>query len=47
VIKPRKQQWAVNAYIEERSEMEMHLVFNADYPLKREANLMLRKAVAA
>jgi hypothetical protein len=33
--------------IEERSEMEMHLVFNADYPLKREANLMLRKAVAA
>jgi hypothetical protein len=33
--------------IEERSEVEMHLVFNADYPLKREANLMLRKAVAA
>lgn len=33
--------------IEERSEMELHLVFNANFPLKREANLMLRKAVAA
>jgi hypothetical protein len=33
--------------IEERGELEMHLVFNADYPLKREANLMLRKVVAA
>jgi Transposase DDE domain group 1 len=33
--------------IEERSEMEIHLIFNADYPLRREANLMLRKAVAA
>src|SRR4051812_31319954 len=33
--------------IEERSEVELHLVFNADYPLQREANLMLRKAVAA
>jgi Transposase DDE domain group 1 len=33
--------------IEERSEVEIHLVFNADYPLQREANLMLRKVLAA
>jgi Transposase DDE domain group 1 len=33
--------------IEERSESEIRLIFNADYPLQREANLMLRKAVAA
>jgi hypothetical protein len=33
--------------IEERSEMEIHLVFNENYPQRREANLMLRKAVAA
>jgi hypothetical protein len=33
--------------IEERDEREIHLVFNADYPLKRAANLMLRKALAA
>src|SRR5512133_1325588 len=32
--------------IEERSEVEIHLVFNADYPLQREANLMLRKVLA-
>jgi hypothetical protein len=33
--------------IEERSEVEIHLIFNADYPLKHTANLMLRKALAA
>src|SRR5512142_2897530 len=33
--------------IEERSEVEIHLVFNADYPPQREANLMLRKILAA
>ena len=33
--------------IEERGEGEIHLIFNEDYPLRREANLMLRKAVAA
>src|SRR5512132_75633 len=33
--------------IEEWSEVEIHLVFNADYPLQREANLMLRKVLAA
>jgi hypothetical protein len=33
--------------IEERSESEIRLIFNADYPLQREANLMLRKTVAA
>src|SRR5512144_840994 len=33
--------------IEERSAVEIHLVFNADYPLQREANLMLRKVLAA
>jgi hypothetical protein len=33
--------------IEERDECEIHLVFNADYPLKQAANLMLRKALAA
>jgi hypothetical protein len=33
--------------IEERSAGEIHLIFNADYPLQREANIMLRKAVAA
>jgi hypothetical protein len=33
--------------IEEREESEIHLIFNADYPLQREANLMLRKTVAA
>src|SRR5512143_1492142 len=33
--------------IEERSEVEIHLVFNADYPMQREANLMLRKVLAA
>src|SRR4051812_15651504 len=33
--------------IEERGEAEIHLIFNADYPLKRTANLMVRKAVAA
>jgi hypothetical protein len=33
--------------IEERAEAEIHLVLNEDYPLRREANLMLRKAVAA
>src|SRR3954447_4251370 len=33
--------------IEERNEGEIHLIFNADYPLKRTANLMVRKAVAA
>ena len=33
--------------VEERSESEIHLIFNADYPLRREANLMLRKTVAA
>jgi len=33
--------------IEERDKEEIHLVFNANYPLKRAANLMLRKALAA
>ena len=33
--------------IEERGESEIHLIFNAHYPLQREANLMLRKTVAA
>jgi hypothetical protein len=33
--------------IEERSEAEIHLIFNADYPLKHTANFMVRKAVAA
>jgi hypothetical protein len=33
--------------IEERGECEIHLIFNADYPLQRAANLMLRKALAA
>ena len=33
--------------IEERGEAEIHLIFNADYPLKRTANLMVRKALAA
>ena len=33
--------------VEERGESEIHLIFNANYPLQREANLMLRKAVAA
>jgi hypothetical protein len=33
--------------IEERDECEIHLVFNADYPLQWAANLMLRKALAA
>ncbi len=33
--------------IEERGEQEIHLIFNADYPLQRAANVMLRKAVAA
>ena len=33
--------------IEERGESEIHLIFNADHPLQREANLMLRKTVAA
>jgi hypothetical protein len=33
--------------IEERGEQEIHLVFNSAYPLQREANLMLRKVVAA
>jgi DDE family transposase len=32
--------------IEERGEGEIHLIFNADYPLQRAANLMLRKALA-
>ena len=29
------------------SEVEIHLIFNEEYPLKREANIMMRKAVAA
>jgi hypothetical protein len=33
--------------IEERGAGEIHLIFNADYPLQRAANLMLRKALAA
>jgi hypothetical protein len=33
--------------VEERGESEIHLIFNANYPLQREANLMLRKTVAA
>ena len=33
--------------IEERGEAEIDLIFNADYPLKRTANLMIRKALAA
>jgi hypothetical protein len=33
--------------IEERGEAEIHLIFNVDYPLKRTANLMIRKALAA
>ncbi len=33
--------------IEERGEQEIHLIFNADYPLQRVANFMLQKAVAA
>jgi hypothetical protein len=33
--------------IEERDEWEIHLVFNADYPLQRAANVMLRKALVA
>jgi hypothetical protein len=33
--------------IEERGDQEIHLIFNADYPLQRAANLMLRKVVAA
>src|SRR3954471_12231966 len=33
--------------IEERGEVEIHLIFNADYPLKRTANLMVQKALAA
>ena len=33
--------------IEKRSEIEIHLIFNEDYPLQREANIMLRKALAA
>ena len=33
--------------IEEWGEGEIHLIFNADYPLQRAANLMLRKALAA
>jgi hypothetical protein len=33
--------------IEERGEGEIHLILNADYPLQRAANLMLRKALAA
>jgi Transposase DDE domain group 1 len=33
--------------IEERSGQEIHLVFNADDPLKRTANRMIRKALAA
>jgi hypothetical protein len=33
--------------IEERGEAEIHLILNADYPLKRTANFMVRKAVAA
>jgi hypothetical protein len=33
--------------IEERDEAEIYLIFNADYPLKRTANLMVRKALAA
>jgi len=33
--------------IEERGEAEIHLIFNSDYPLKRTANLMIRKALAA
>jgi hypothetical protein len=28
-------------------EVEIRLIFNADYPLQRAANLMLRKALAA
>jgi DDE family transposase len=33
--------------IEVRTEQEIHLIFNEGYPLQREADLMLRKAVAA
>jgi Transposase DDE domain group 1 len=33
--------------IEERGECEIHLIFNADYPMQRVANFMLRKALAA
>ena len=33
--------------IEVRAEAEVHLVLNEGYPLRREADLMLRKAVAA
>jgi hypothetical protein len=33
--------------IEVRDEAEVHLILNEDYPLRREADLMLRKAVAA
>jgi hypothetical protein len=33
--------------LEERGEGEIHLIFNADYPLQRAANLMLRKVLAA
>jgi hypothetical protein len=33
--------------IEVRAEAEIHLVLNEDYPLRREADLMLRKALAA
>ena len=33
--------------IEQRSEVEIHLIFNKDYPQRREANIMMRKAVAA
>jgi hypothetical protein len=33
--------------IEERSEAEIHWIFNEDYPLQREANIVMRNAVAA
>ncbi len=33
--------------IEGDYEVEIRLIFNADYPLQRAANLMLRKALAA
>jgi hypothetical protein len=33
--------------IEERSAVEIHLIFTEDYPRQREANIMLRKTLAA
>ena len=33
--------------IEVRAEAEIHLILDEGYPLRREADLMLRKAVAA